>query len=166
MNTRIFLVALSALSLTATGAEGSKIESESRDAASAYIGTNNFIVGRMARDCFEILGRTDTPKEFVGVWQKRNEKYYVASVRYMSARLKEAEQNGGEQEWKKVTASYQSAVQGQGAATVADFFKKGEKPDVCRRVISLIEGKAFDITPRIPIYAEIEALVSFVTAMQ
>ncbi|MGC3962360.1 MAG: hypothetical protein QM803_03280 [Rhodocyclaceae bacterium] len=154
-------VCLALLSL-AVGAEPLRIGSESRDAAAAYVGTQNFVVGRMARDCFEILGRSDTPKDFVAAWQSRNQNYYAASVIYMGARLTEVEKTGGEHELKKVATSFQYSVQSQGAATVADFFKKGEKSEVCKRVIGLIENKAFDITPQTPIFSEIEALLVFV----
>lgn len=51
--------------LPALGA--SQITTESRDASTAYIGTVNFVVGRVGRDCLSKLGRKDSSQEFVGV---------------------------------------------------------------------------------------------------
>lgn len=143
-------------------ADSSKtIASESRDAAAAYIGTNNFIVGRMAVECFGLLERPQPPQEFAAQWQKRNAKFYAASVTYMGQRLKEVEQVSGRSVMDAVLAKYSASIRGDGAAAVADFFKKGEKIDVCRRVIGLIDSGALDIRPNSPMYDELQALVQF-----
>lgn len=138
------------------------IATESRDAASAYIGTNNFIVGRMAVECFGVLERSLPPQEYATQWRQRNAKFYVASITYMGQRLKAAEQSGGPAAMEALRSKYSAAVRGDGAATVADFFKKGEKTEVCRRVIGLIDGGAFDIKPNSPMYPELLALVEYI----
>lgn len=133
---------------------------ESRDAAAAYVAGANFVVGRMARDCFDLLERKDTPKEFVGQWQKRNEKYFLAMIAYTQSRFDQARRSGGEKAWQQVADEFATAVRGNGAATVDDFFKKGEKAEVCRRTIAMMETGGFDIGPQSPLYAELEALVA------
>ncbi len=140
------------------------VASESRDAASAYIGTSNFIVGRVARDCFESLERKDTPKEFVAIWQKRNERYYSAALAYMTARLDEAQAAGGEAAVQKVESAYAAAVRGNGVAAVEGMFKSGDRVDVCKKIVASIDAGAFDVTPEAKMYGELEALVSFVEA--
>lgn len=137
------------------------IATKSRDAASAYTGTNNFIVGRMAVECFGLLERSQPPQEYATQWRQRNAKFYAASASYMGLRLKEAEQAGGPAAMEAVRSKYSAAVRSEGAATVADFFRKGEKVEVCRRVIGLIDGGAFDIKPGSPMYPELLALVQY-----
>jgi hypothetical protein len=147
--------------LAAVAESSGAIATESRDAASAYIGTNTFIVGRMAVECFGLLERPQSPQEYAAQWRQRNAKFYAASVTYMEQRLKGAEQAGGTAAKDAVLSSYTAAVRNNGAATVADFFRKGEKMEVCRRVIGLMDGGAFDIKPGTPMYPELQALVQY-----
>jgi hypothetical protein len=155
------LLAVAFAPLAAIADSNGGIATESRDAASAYIGTNNFIIGRMAVECFGLLERSQPPQEYAAQWRQRNAKFYAASVTYLGQRLKEAEQVGGPAAKDAVLAKLNTAVRGGGAATVADFFKKGEKIDVCRRVIGLIDEGAFDIKPSSPLHSELLALVQY-----
>lgn len=139
--------------------EEKKIASESRDAAAAYMGTMNFVVGRMAMECFDLLTRADTPKGFVDQWQKRNNPFYDAATFYMNERLAEAEKLNGREARNKLAAEYDIAVRRNGSVTVEGFFRQGEKFEVCRRVISLIEVGTFDVSTKTPLYSELEALV-------
>ncbi|MRW94583.1 hypothetical protein GJ699_31910 [Duganella sp. FT80W] len=79
----------------------------------------------------------------------------------MGQRLKEAEQSGGPAAKDAVLSTYTAAVRNNGAATVADFFRKGEKMEVCLRVIGLMDGGAFDIKPGTPMHPELQALVQY-----
>jgi hypothetical protein len=142
-------------------AVGTPFATESRDASAAYIGTANFIVGRMGRECLGLLNRTETPQEYVAVWQKRNARYYAASTMYMSLRLKEAERTGGPELRDKVAATYMRSVRGDGEASVRETFAKGEKAEVCNRWIKLIDSGAFDINSNSPMYEELNALVKY-----
>lgn len=139
-----------------------RVASESRDAATGYIFTENFTVGRYARDCFGILARTDTPKDFVALWQKRNAAYYSAAVTYINRRLIEAEGLGGVEARNNVASALNAAIARDGAGAVSDAFKKGERQEVCKKMIGLIESGAFDIGPTSPMYAELRALVDYV----
>jgi hypothetical protein len=153
------LLVLALLPLAAIADSSGRIATESRDAASAYIGTSNFVVGRMAVECFGLLERSQSPQEYAARWRQRNAKFYAASVTYLGQRLKEAEQGGGPAAKNAVLTELNAAVRGSGVATVADFFKKGEKIDICRRVIGLIDQGAFDIKPSSPMYPELLAFV-------
>lgn len=141
-----------------------RIASESRDAATGYILTQNFVVGRTARDCFDILGRTDTPKDFVALWQKRNAAYFSAAVTYINRRLVEAEKLGGVEARNNVASALNAAIARDGVGAVSDAFKKGEKQEVCKKMIGLMESAAFDIGPSSPMYAELRALVDYIAA--
>jgi hypothetical protein len=134
---------------------------ESRDASAAYVGTANFIVGRMARECLEIIGRKETPQEYVSLWQKRNSKYYAASATYMTMRLKEAERTGGKELMNKVLAAYTGAVRGDGEAAVRATLSKGEKSEACKRWTAIVDSGAFDFNSSSPMSEELDALVRY-----
>jgi hypothetical protein len=86
------------------------VAAESRDAATAYLGTANFVVGRIGRDCLPSLGRSETPQAFVGTWQQRNIKFVMASDKYLQARLAEAQANGGSSKQQSIIFEFTSAV--------------------------------------------------------
>lgn len=155
---------LSAATLGANAQTSDVVTSESRDAASAYMGTTNFVVGRLGRECLPLLGRSETPQEFVSAWQQRNAKYYAASMKYMVKRLDIALATGGTNVRDAVAREYGTAVRRDGEGSVADWFSKGSKEDVCKRAIALIDAGAMDISPKAPIYGELEALVSWAKA--
>jgi hypothetical protein len=135
-----------------------RVESESRDAAAAFIGTQNFMIGRIGRECLATMGRTDTPQQFVQAWQARNAKYYLAHTKYMVKRLDEALSEGGTAKRDAILASYSTSVKrnGEGAANV--WLSRGERTQACERVIASIESGASDITSGVPIFEELEAL--------
>jgi hypothetical protein len=157
----IFASLVSVGSIAAENAADAPVVTESRDASAAYIGTANFIVGRMGRECLGLLNRSETPQEYVAMWQKRNARYYAASTTYMSLRLKEAERAGGPEREDKVAAAYMQSVRGDGEASVRNTFSKGEKSDVCNRWIQLIDSGAFDINSNSPMYGELNELVKY-----
>jgi hypothetical protein len=132
--------------------------SESRDAASAYIGTGNFIVARIGRECLALVGRPESPQDFVANWQHRNAPFVKASARYMDARVAEAEASGGPERRAAVLRDLRAAVQGGGEAAVRSLLQ-GRKEESCMRAITLVDGGALDISPKVPIYDQIEALV-------
>ncbi len=134
------------------------VASESRDAATAYIGTSNFIVGRIGRDCLALVGRNDTPQQFVGNWQQRNLKYVAASAKYMEKRLDEAQTSGGIEKRNAVVREVTTIVQNNGGATVRSWIERGDKLEACKRAIAIVDAGGMDISPRVPMFSELEAL--------
>lgn len=139
-----------------------RVESESRDAAAAFVGTENFMIGRIGRDCMQVLDRMETPQQFVKAWQDRNTKYYVASIRYMSKRLDEALAEGGAAKRDTVLAVYATNVQRDGDAAAKDWLSRGERKQACEHAVATIESGAADITPKMRMFNELEALVNWV----
>jgi hypothetical protein len=132
--------------------------SESRDAAVGYIGTTNFIVGRVGRDCLALLGRSETPQDFVAAWQQRNSKYLLAVDKYLQRRLAEAYSEGGEKKRDAVLRDVTSVANANGAATVRSWLDTSDKMTACKRAVSLVDMGAMDITSKIPMFGELEAL--------
>jgi len=135
--------------------------SESRDASIAYIGTANFVVGRVGRDCLVMLGRTETPQAFVAAWQQRNVKYLMASQKYMDARFGEAEATGGKEKRNAVMSALTAAVRTGAESTVKSWLDRPNRDEACKRSVALIESGAYDFLPTSPMYGELESLVSW-----
>ena len=153
---------IAALLASAAGAQqpaSAPATSESRDAALAYIGTGNFIVGRLARECLAVVGRNESPQAFVAQWQQRNAIYVAASEKYMEKRLEEAEAAGGPERRAAIQQAMRTAVLGGGEEAVRGMLQNGRREESCMRAISLLDAGALDISPRTPIYKELEALV-------
>lgn len=137
------------------------LSSESRDASTAYIGTANFVVGRVGRDCLTLIGRTETPQAFVGVWQQRNIKYLKASQKYLDLRFDEAEKAGGPEKRKAIASELTMAVRSGAESTVKSWLDRPDKGEACKRAVALIESGAYDFSPTSPMFAELESLVSW-----
>lgn len=155
---RLALLPAILLAQAAFAQQAASVVSESRDAASAYIVTGNFIVGRIARECLALVGRPESPQDFVANWQQRNAPFVKASARYMDARVAEAAATGGPGQRDAVLRELRAGVQGSGEAAVRSLLQ-GRKEDSCMRAITLVDGGALDISPKAPIYDQIEALV-------
>jgi hypothetical protein len=123
-----------------------------------YIGTMNFIVGRIGRDCLALVGRSETPQQFVTVWQQSNVKYLLAVEKYMERRLAEAYAEGGETKRDAVLREVTSVANAEGSSTVRSWLETGDKPAACKRAVSLVDTGAMDITAESPMFSEIEAL--------
>ena len=150
---------LASVAITAQGAE--PVTSESRDAAAAYVGTTNFTVGRIGRDCLALLGRPESPQEFVQAWQGRNAKYYIAHQKYMLKRLDQALVEGGVPARDAVAIAYGSAVRREGDASAARWLQQDGKEKGCSRAVQLVDSGAMDIGPKVPIISELDALVTW-----
>lgn len=137
------------------------VASESRDASTAYLGTANFLVGRVGRDCLALLGKSETPQAFASAWQQRNIKYLIASQKYMEARLREVETAGGTEKRNAVIGALTAVVRNNAEATVKSWLDRPEKQEACKRVVALIESGAYDISSNSPMYGELENLVSW-----
>lgn len=158
----IFAIALVAsITTTANAQTASPATSESRDASIAYIGTANFVVGRVGRECLAMLGRTETPQAFVAVWQQRNAKYLIASQKYMDARFGEAEATGGKEKRNAIIGALNSAVRSGGESTVKSWLDRPNRDEACKRSVALIESGTYDFSPTSPMYGELESLVAW-----
>jgi hypothetical protein len=138
-----------------------RVENESRDAAAAFVGTENFMIARIGRDCMSVLGRAETPQQFVQAWQERNAKYYVSTMQYMKRRLDEALAEGGTAKRDAVLSAFMMNVQRNGDAAAKDWLSRGERIPACERAVALIESGAADITPKVRIFDELEALAAW-----
>jgi len=134
------------------------VESESRDAAAAFMGTTNFTVGRIASACLAVAGRSESPQDYVAVWQQRNAKYWLPARKYMAKRLDEALASGGTTKRDAVLAQYAAAVRRDGEASVQSWITRGTREEACKRAISLIDVGGLDVTPNLPILSELDAL--------
>lgn len=163
MNARHVFATLLFCSATAAAAAEAfgPVATESRDASAAYILTQNFVIGRTARDCFPILERADSPKSFEAAWQQRNAPYMAAAKTYLKRRLAEAESKAGRAGMQSVVAALNAAIAQNGGGAVADMIEKDDKQAACRKVIGLMEGGAFDIDQRSPMFGEIQALLNY-----
>lgn len=148
--------------LAASGSQAAEsATSESRDASTAYVGTANFVVGRVGRDCLSMIGRSETPQAFVATWQQRNMKYLMASQKYMEARLGEAEAAGGLERRNAVVSALGTAVRNGAEATVKSWLERPEKVDACKRAVALIDAGKYDISSTSPMHSELESLVAW-----
>ena len=132
---------------------------KSRDDASIYVSTGNFIVGRIAGECLALVGRSESPQEFVGQWRQRNARYVMASAKYMDRRMEEAVASGGAGQREELLRELRKAVQGPGETVVRNWLQHGRREESCMRAVTLLDTGALDISSRTPIYADLEALV-------
>jgi len=151
------LIAASGLISTSATAQGQDLAAiESRDAATGFIGSMQFTVGRIGRDCLASLGRTDTPQAFVEVWLQRNGKYAAAASAHVEERLNDAEAMG--EGAKNFVLRAIAAVRGNAERDIHALYERHGQEAVCKRMVALIERGGYDITPRVPMVDEIEAL--------
>jgi hypothetical protein len=146
--------------ITSVPAEAQTVSviSESRDASIAFLGTANFVVGRLGRDCLASIGRNETPQAFVNTWQQRNAKYLLAMQKYLDARLAEAEVAGGVAGREKIMRELTVAVQTGASAILKTLLDHPDQYDACRRAINFIDAGRYDVNQSMPIFNELEAL--------
>ncbi len=152
-------LAVCAISTLPAVAQTISVTSESRDASIAFLGTANFVVGRLGRDCLVPIGRNETPQAFVNVWQQRNAKYLLAMQKYLDARLAEAEVAGGVAGREKIMRELTIAVQTGASAILKTLLDHPDQFDACRRAINFIDAGRYDVNQSMPIYPELEALI-------
>lgn len=156
---RPLLLAL-ALAATAAGAQQPRpASSESRDTATLTVTASNFAVGRVARECLAIVGRSESPQQFVEQWRGRNAAFVFASSKYIDKRLEEAAASGGPEKRDAVLRELREAVQGSGDALAMSLLQRGRREDACMNAVTMLDAGALDITPKLPTYPDIEALV-------
>jgi hypothetical protein len=131
--------------------------SESRDAATGFIGTRQFFVGRIGRDCLSRIGRTQTPKQFVDAWIQRNSRYVISAQKYLAKRAGEAEAKG--EEATKDLLEELAKLRVENEARITSAFGPLDNEKSCQKAVDYIESKQFDITPDVPMFEELESLV-------
>ena len=154
-----FLAAL--LLATAAGAQQrAPVASPSRDTATFTVTASNVAVGRVAQECLALVGRGESPQEFVQQWRQRNARFVFASAKYMDLRLEEAAATGGPERRDAVLNELRQAVQGGGDALARSLLQRGaRKEEACMNAITLLDTGALDISAKLPTYSDIEALV-------
>lgn len=135
------------------------VATESRDAATAFIGTLQFTVGRIGRDCLVLLQRAETPQEYVKAWLQRNGRYTTAASIYLEARLNEAESKG--EGAKNALMRDLASIRNASEENINSLYAKSGKEAACKRMIGLIDSGAYDITSSAPIFGELEALLAW-----
>lgn len=145
----------------ANALEANALESESRNVASAFMGAANFVVGRIGIECLPLLGRLETPREYVNIWQERNAKYYAASTKYIAKKMEAADALGGSIARDAVLKDYSSIVRKEGEGIINDWIGKGNKKEGCQHAIMLIDKGILDVSPEAPIYQDLEALAAW-----
>ena len=159
VSSSFLIVLLISIPILDTYAQGiDEVESESRNVASAFLGAANFVVGRIGIECLSMLGRLETPREYVNIWQERNAKYYDASTKYVAKKMEAADASGGVVARDAVLKEYSSIVRKEGEATIAAWVGKSSKREGCQRAVSLIDRGILDVNPEIPIYEDLQAL--------
>ena len=136
----LFLITISQTVAAAGTTDG--VASQTRDGAAAFVATQNFVVGRIGRDCLGALDRLETAAEYREKWQEANAKYYEASTKYMEARFEEIEDPI---ERARVESGYYSSVNGTGDAAADQIMSRGSKKDVCESAIALIDAGRMNI---------------------
>lgn len=155
----VLIALLISISILDTHAQGvDELETESRNVASAFMGAANFVVGRIGIECLGLLGRLETPREFVNIWQERNAKYYTASTKYIAKKMEVADATGGVVARDAVLKEYSAIVRKEGEATIVDWIGKGNKREGCHRAVMLIDQGILDVTPEVPVYQDLQAL--------
>jgi hypothetical protein len=148
--------------VTIAQAQGPSPFTEGRNAAAAFIGTQNFMIGRMSRECQPVLEKPEAwVKEPVTAWQSRNSRYWRANLNYMTKQLDAALAKGGASVRDRVVAAYSSAVHKDGAGAVDDWFNKskGSRQEACERFFSFLTEGKFDIRSGGPLSTELDDLV-------
>jgi hypothetical protein len=155
-----FLVLAAALAASAAGAQqATAVGSESRDTATLSVGASNFAVGRVARECLGLVGRSESPEQFITQWRQRNARFVSASSRYIERRLEEAAASGGPDKREALLRDIRNAVQGSGDSLARSLLQRGRKEEACMNAVTLVDTGVLDITPKLPTYSDIESLV-------
>jgi hypothetical protein len=134
----------------------------SRNAAASYVATVNFIVGRMARECREVLGKPATwVRQPAEAWRKRNRKYWDAQLEYMSRQFGEAFEQGGIAAQERLMKAYDDAVRTQATAATARWLvaDKAARRAGCERFFQALDAGRLDIGRGMGKYEDLEALV-------
>lgn len=157
---RPLLLALAACLASAAWAQPrpASFATPERDQASLYVARGNFVVSRIGTECLALVGRPESPQAFDAAWRERNARFVAASAKYLDQRLEEVAATGGPDKRDAALRELRSLVHVSGEATVGSLLQ-GRKEDACMREITKVEAGAYDISTRVPLYDQLEALV-------
>jgi hypothetical protein len=140
-----------------------RVESKSRDRSAAFVATQNFIVGRLGRDCLKEVGRPETPLEYQQSWQRENARYFAAANKYMAARLAEI---ADPEERDRVQHAYYAAAQKSGELATKQLYGQGRTSEVCKYALTIVDAGNMNIdefgkVTKLPIMKDLEELVAW-----
>ncbi|MBC5782362.1 hypothetical protein H8N03_05365 [Ramlibacter sp. USB13] len=155
--TLLFLAA-ACVAAAAPAQQGAVLATPERDGAAVFVAQGSYVVGRLGRECLDVIGRPETPEKLVAAWRERNARFVDASAKYLDLRLQEAEATGGTARRVSALAEIRAVVQANGENSLRTLMQ-GRKEDACMRVITLLDSGALDISSKLPQYDQLEALV-------
>lgn len=156
---RIPLLAAALAASSAGAQQAASVGSPSRDIATLTISATNSAVGRVARECLALVGRSESPEQFVTQWRQRNLRFVSASSKYLDRRLEDAGTTGGPEQREALLHNIRQAVQSDGDSLARTLLQRGRKEDACMNAVTLVDTGVLDITPKLPTYPDIESLV-------
>jgi len=142
---------------------GPPAQSDTRDAAAAFIATQHYIVGRIGTDCLSAVGREESPSEFEQKWKDDNASYLDAATKYEAARLDEIYDPA---ERENAEASYKTTVQGPGELAVKQLLSDRPKDEACKFALEMVDTGSMHIeeyarTAKLPIMKNLIELVEW-----
>ncbi|WP_141118762.1 hypothetical protein [Pandoraea sp. PE-S2R-1] len=133
--------------------------SEERNAATGFIATRTFYIGRMALTCKALLGEEESfPADMVAKWRTANASYARATARYTNELLKSIPDSLGAQ----ALASYiNSTVRRDGQKAVDDVLKgtEEERRTACMKFVILFANGQYNVSDKEPFFATLQELV-------
>lgn len=166
MKPLIAATALIVLLSPALAVAQSPTPAEMRDSAVAFIRTQRFIVGRLARDCVEALGSKESPRAILEKWDKDNAKYVGAADKFWASRLVEIQEQDGPAAREERDTMLYVTVERNGAKNAAGILAQGDKTEVCKAAITSIEVGKMNLENmakerKMPIFGTIDELVEW-----
>lgn len=139
---------------------------EMRDSAVAFLRTQRFIVGRLARDCLETIGSKESPRSILEKWDKDNAKYVAAVDKYWAARLEDIQAESGAAAREERDTVLYVTVERNGTKNVGAILAQGDKVEVCKAAMTSIESGKMDVEnmakeQKMPVFGAIDDLVEW-----
>lgn len=107
------------------------------------------------------MGRSDSAPQFVQTWQGRNTKYVSAAAKYMEMRLAEVTASAGEEARNALLQGMMARSQAAANNVLQSWFKSAPKEAVCKRALEMVDSGAYDVSPAVPVFSDLEALVEW-----
>lgn len=135
------------------------LTTEELDTALGYYFQQYYHVDGVARHCLAILGRTESPQDYVEAWQQRNRKYVAAADQYLNRRLEDMSAEAGPDRAEDFRNTLTSTAQSKAQGTIQIVYAfVGGKTLGCKPMVSLVDAGEHDIKPTSPSFYEFEPL--------
>lgn len=134
-----------------------------RNAAAGYVGSMKFFVGRVARNCRDLLNKNDKyMNNIVDSWIETNDSYVKASELWILTVVTGIAFKHNLEVAKKIKGQIAQSVSEHGDRSANDFLSGNteENTSACLQFKSLVASGRFDITSKTPLYSHLEELVS------